>query len=122
MPKTTGIYKLIQDDEIVYIGQSLNCERRIGTHLKSDDKDFNSFEIIPCKEQELDELEREYINKYEPEYNKQGKAPKNRKLEGVYLDKKQRDIIAKLQEQTGKNKSEIVRKALRFLDENVTIK
>lgn len=53
---------------------------------------------------------------------KKKKAPKDRKLEGVYLDDIDREIIANIQEKTGRDKSEIVRKALRFLDENVTIK
>ena len=69
------IYFLIQEDEygnkkrrkVVYVGQSKRGIKRIFEHKE---KNFNTFSFIICNENELDFLEKEYIKKYEPQYNK----------------------------------------------------
>lgn len=70
MPKTVlcGIYFLIRDDRIVYVGQSKNALRRVGRHI-DDGKDFDRFTIAPCAEEDLDRLERTYITAFYPEQN-----------------------------------------------------
>lgn len=62
-----GIYFLFDGDEIVYIGQSENIYKRVGTHLS--DKIFDSWNYIEYPDENLDELEAEYILKYKPKYN-----------------------------------------------------
>lgn len=81
-----GIYFLIRDKEIVYVGKSSNINARITEHSKTNsDKDFDSFSYILLPEefldynmeydvdgrgnQALDNLEGLYILKYNPEYN-----------------------------------------------------
>lgn len=56
----TGIYFLIKDDEVVYIGQSVDVLHRIARH-KRDGRDFTAFAYMLCERDELDRLEATYI-------------------------------------------------------------
>jgi hypothetical protein len=70
IPMDAGIYFLISQGEIVYIGESANIFRRIATH--SDDKIFDSvtWQPLPNLKKSLRrKLEREYIKQYKPKYN-----------------------------------------------------
>ena len=42
---TRGIYFLIKGRNVVYVGQSENCEHRINSH--ANDKDFDRYFIFP---------------------------------------------------------------------------
>jgi predicted house-cleaning noncanonical NTP pyrophosphatase (MazG superfamily) len=61
-----GVYFLIKDDEIVYIGQSINIASRVASHK---DKDFDSMSFVACQKEELDILESLYILAYQPALN-----------------------------------------------------
>lgn len=68
------IYCLIKENEIVYIGKSINIQSRILTHKKDDGKEFDSFSIIAklpneISEQELLKLEEKYIKLLKPKLN-----------------------------------------------------
>jgi predicted GIY-YIG superfamily endonuclease len=65
-PKTF-IYFLLQDDEVVYVGQTRQGLTRPFQH---NDKEFNVVKIMPCDREKLDITENYYINKYKPKYNK----------------------------------------------------
>jgi hypothetical protein len=67
--RACGIYVLIREREIVYVGKSVNCQARIGTHLNDPLKEFDSHFIIECREEHLDALEARYIVKFRPKYN-----------------------------------------------------
>ena len=62
-----GIYFLINKKEIVYIGSSISCLKRINSHFYS--KTFNSYFVIRCEKEKLLKYESEYIFKFEPKYN-----------------------------------------------------
>lgn len=81
-----GIYFLIQDKKIVYVGKSRDIKERIAEHTKPhSDKKFDSFSYIELPEEFLDynrvydinekenialnNLEGLYILKYKPKYN-----------------------------------------------------
>jgi hypothetical protein len=71
-PLTTalcGIYFLIKEDVIVYIGQSVNIMSRVHTHRYESIKEFDSFSYLLCRKDELDILEAKYILSYLPLYN-----------------------------------------------------
>lgn len=69
-PNTNGIYFLIQNKEIVYVGCSTSsCENRILYHRRSGIK-FNSFYILEVISNNLFALEKEFIIKLRPRYNK----------------------------------------------------
>ena len=65
-----AIYALFKDEEIVYIGQSINAYSRIGSHNK--DKDFDHFRIMPCLKHRMNNWEEMLIQRYKPKYNKAG--------------------------------------------------
>lgn len=65
-----GIYCLLQDEKIVYIGQSKSVIRRIGWHLSTNKKKFNKFSFLVLKHRR-DDLEAELIEKFQPKYNRQ---------------------------------------------------
>lgn len=62
-----GIYFLKKEDEIVYVGQSINIHRRVEQHK---DKDFDDYSFIECEKSLLDCTEEFYILKCNPKYNK----------------------------------------------------
>ncbi len=64
--KTCGIYFLIKDNEIVYIGQSVNIASRVADHTG---KDFDSVSYVACEQNKLDILESLYILAYQPKLN-----------------------------------------------------
>ena len=67
----SGIYFLIRDDAVVYVGQAKNVLRRILRH-REDGRKFQSFAVIPCEMEHLDELEQIYIRLLMPEINQKG--------------------------------------------------
>ena len=66
-----GIYCLLQDDTIVYIGQSSSIIRRVGWHLGANKKRFNQFSYLVLEDRR-DDLEAELIERFKPKYNRQG--------------------------------------------------
>jgi excisionase family DNA binding protein len=62
-----GIYFLINENDVVYIGQSVNIHSRIAQHKNS--KTFDKFSYIECEKSELSHLEVKYIKKFKPKYN-----------------------------------------------------
>lgn len=66
-----GVYFLLQDEEIVYVGQSTDFYARLLTHSKS--LTFNRFSIIECPKSRLDDVELLYIQQFSPKFNKKGK-------------------------------------------------
>ena len=68
------IYCLIEDEEIVYVGKTINIQSRIVTHKKGEFKNFDSFSIIAklpneISDSELLKLEEKYIKLLKPKYN-----------------------------------------------------
>jgi len=68
--RTVGIYFLKYNNEIVYIGQSIDIKARINTHLSEKTKVFNDFSFIKCDKELLNETETAYIFQYDPIFNK----------------------------------------------------
>lgn len=62
-----GVYFLLQDDEIVYVGSSTNVNSRLATHIGEKRKQFNK--IFFFKTANYIQLEKEYIKKFNPKYN-----------------------------------------------------
>ena len=65
----TGVYFLYSEDEIVYVGQSLDIHFRIGEHRKANSKIFTHYSYFQCKFEVLNIEERKYIKKHNPKYN-----------------------------------------------------
>jgi hypothetical protein len=80
--RSTGVYFLVWNDEVVYVGQSVNVYSRI-THHSS--KEFDKYAYIPCHEDALDRLESLYIHCFRPRLN--GNANATEKSAPIRLDK-----------------------------------
>lgn len=62
-----GIYFLLKNKEVVYVGQTTNFHQRIGAHK---DKDYDSYCFIKVEKEDLDKKEVGNIMFYQPKYNK----------------------------------------------------
>lgn len=66
-----GIYFLTKNDEIVYVGQSVNPIARIHSHQQ--EKDFEKAYLLPVPREKLDEVEAAFIRFFRPRLN--GRQP-----------------------------------------------
>lgn len=64
-----GVYFLLDQETIVYVGQSLNVMARLSDHRREGQKQFNRIFVVECKIGELTHLEALYIDKFKPIYN-----------------------------------------------------
>lgn len=72
IPASSGVYFLIKNEAVVYVGQSLNVHARIRQHLAT--KCFDRVNIIACEPGELNRLESMYIRRLKPVLNLVGKS------------------------------------------------
>ena len=63
-----GVYFLIRDYEVIYVGQTDNLLRRLYQHQR-DGRKFSSFAFIPCERECLNDLEQTYITLLLPKHN-----------------------------------------------------
>lgn len=95
--EVVGVYFLIKDGKIVYIGQSTNIFKRLYEHKKDMQKQWDSYAYIECSAGELDIVESLYMFKYEPIYNSFSHEPnylydsvdkpKYKRSTPIYLDR-----------------------------------
>jgi predicted GIY-YIG superfamily endonuclease len=72
MPKI-GVYLLFNNDDLIYIGKSINIFQRLKSHIK--DKYFDSYSFFKCdSEDNATKLEKELIIKLKPKLNIQHKV------------------------------------------------
>lgn len=57
---SVGIYFLVRDAEVVYIGKTTDVFLRLSKHRR-DGKQFDAYNFLPCGEADLDRLESLYI-------------------------------------------------------------
>ena len=72
----SGVYFLVQNNEIAYVGQSTNIYARIHAHAAS--KQFDSFAAIFCEPEERAAIETAYIMLFEPPLN--GRIPQTKQV------------------------------------------
>lgn len=63
-----GVYFLMHDDEVVYVGQSVSIDNRIKQHRK--DKTFDYAKAVKVDSKKLLFVESNFINTMKPKYNK----------------------------------------------------
>ena len=74
--KLSGVYFLINDNEVVYVGQSKNVIVRVAGHADDKFKVFNKVCVLSCGPANLDVLESAFIHKFRPRYNRQHSSGK----------------------------------------------
>ncbi len=67
-----GVYFLIDGDEVVYVGQSVNVAARILQHIADKTKQFSRACYVPVHPDDLDETERSLITLFAPRHNSLG--------------------------------------------------
>lgn len=70
--KPCGVYFLLEGKEIVYIGQSIDCQKRVGTHIKETAKQFDRACFVPVDRESLNEVEATLIALFKPRHNLRG--------------------------------------------------
>lgn len=79
-PIICGIYFLISDGEVQYVGQSVNVLSRVLHHRRLGQRPFDGFSFIEAKEEHLDVLERQYIHMLMPKGNNCGFTKRLREI------------------------------------------
>lgn len=67
-PAKVGIYFLVQAEQIVYVGQSIDVDSRIRQHRRGH-MQFDHWAWLECAPEVLDRLERAYIDAFMPRHN-----------------------------------------------------
>jgi len=78
-----GVYFLVKNRQVVYVGQSKNVFSRITKHT---DKDFDSVACVPCLAESLDVLESLYIHLLQPTLNGSTTGKRPMKLAPLRID------------------------------------
>jgi excinuclease UvrABC nuclease subunit len=69
------VYFLLDEKKrVVYVGQSINVFQRVHDHLWDSHKKFRYACYMPAKREELDAIERHFIDALLPEYNKESRT------------------------------------------------
>lgn len=64
----SGLYFLFNNEKLVYIGKSSHIYRRVRTHIRQKQKQFNTFAVHKVSHNVF-ELESKLIEIYKPKYN-----------------------------------------------------
>jgi hypothetical protein len=68
MPSTCGVYFLVHEHRVVYVGQSVNILARVGSH-KASRKVFDRVAFVTCAQEHLNVVESLYIHILRPPLN-----------------------------------------------------
>lgn len=66
---TIGVYELFLNDELIYVGQSVDVKSRILQHVRAGEIFFDSFNVTNCEKSELNDIEASYIIERGPKRN-----------------------------------------------------
>lgn len=66
VPQISGIYFLVHDGKVIYVGQSINVATRILGHKN---KTYDRALVLPCARQKLNEVESAFIGFFKPILN-----------------------------------------------------
>lgn len=69
-----GVYFLMSEGHVVYVGKSVNIYGRIGGHWFEKRIEFDQCFYVRCASDVLDALEQAMIYRFQPEYNRRGRS------------------------------------------------
>lgn len=85
--KVSGVYFLVKGGRVVYVGQSGDVHARLAQHRRCKDKQAHDrAAVICCPPQRRLYLERHYIEKFNPVWNKTAGAPIEEDSDAVLSD------------------------------------
>ena len=65
-----GVYFLMKNEELFYIGQSISIASRIAVHERDMPYKFDSVYYIECHEKDLLKIEKKYTDLLRPKWNR----------------------------------------------------
>lgn len=68
-PRFSCIYFLIENNIVVYVGQSINLAGRVLDHKYTTKIEFDKIGFIPCEVEDMNNMEAINIVKHKPKYN-----------------------------------------------------
>lgn len=71
---TTGIYHLMKDGQVMYVGQSTNVLSRVASWIRPGVHKFDGWRFFPCDAAYLDAEELRHIREYDPPLNAEGRT------------------------------------------------
>lgn len=63
------VYKLILNNTVVYVGQTVNIKKRIAAHKSDPGMRFDEYEYFECRQCDMSVIESAIISKYSPVMN-----------------------------------------------------
>jgi hypothetical protein len=73
-PAICGIYHLLDGDRVLYVGQSTNVLHRVATWVAALAGKVTHYSVFPCAVGDLDDTEREHIQRFDPPMNIAGRT------------------------------------------------
>jgi hypothetical protein len=70
LPQKHGVYFLILNGDVRYVGKSKDVLERLRKHRESGWR-FDSYNVVYCKEDDMTALEQTYIEAFMPDWNQQ---------------------------------------------------
>lgn len=89
----SGVYMLVNDGTVIYIGQSKSPMERVLSHYLRVGFDFNTAYFIPVPEHELNVVEGAFINLFEPTCN--GRTPNGHMVAPNATEEERSEAVAK---------------------------
>ena len=71
-PPACGVYHLVKNGAVQYVGQSRNVLGRVSSWALR--HEFDSYRVFECSPDELNDLERQHIKQFDPPLNKAGRG------------------------------------------------
>jgi len=89
----TGVYFLISQGRVVYVGQAVDVRRRIADHIGEAVKKFDSVRAMAVDRDRLTPVERRYIRRFRPKYNSCSTAKAAKALPTQIVKMSKRDAM-----------------------------
>jgi len=118
--KESGIYFLLDKEEIVYIGKSTNIIKRVTEHFSEGIKKFNLYSYIPVEVDSLSEAEDFFIKKYKPKYNIRLVKEKN-SYKTINISEDLHNLLEYYSEKTGISIRTLAETAIRYYLKHIKI-
>tara|TARA_Y100000034_G_scaffold130767_1_gene190042 strand:+ start:580 stop:1191 length:612 start_codon:yes stop_codon:yes gene_type:complete len=90
---SSGVYFLIKDGAVVYVGQSKKLLSRLGSHVRDNLGKFDSYCYITCDEGKLDALESLYIHLIRPKMNYSDELEENSPMRAPLSESRLLDML-----------------------------
>lgn len=78
-----GVYFLLMDEDVVYVGGSNTLLSRLATHIRKRAMKFNRIAFVKCDRRDVWTTEKAYIKAFDPIYNRRSGAPDGRSVLSV---------------------------------------